>query len=208
LGKSYACMDAGTVKPLSGDDAFLASVAENLQRNADIDAFEEARGYQSLIAKGWTQTEISQRIGKSDSYVSDKLSLIRRLHHRITAKLEENRSNGILGNITATHAQRLARVKDLARQLELASLIEETKLSVRDLEKSARGRFFLEVKRNFALSVPTELAKRLGMLEGDVLEARIRHGRLSLTKLRGTSLLRLRNSTNSGNETVKPVPSQ
>jgi len=216
LHRLQACRQLGMtkvkaiVKPLSGDDAFLASVAENLQRNADIDAFEEARGYQSLIAKGWTQTEISQRIGKSDSYVSDKLSLIRRLHPRITVKLEENRGRGVMGIITASHAQRLARVKDPARQLELASLIEEAKLSVRDLEnvlsrKSARGRFFLEVKRNFALSVPTELAKRLGVSEGDVLEARIRHGRLSLAKLHGMSLLRLRTSTSSGNETVKPV---
>jgi len=219
LHRLQACRQLGMtkvkaiVRPLSGDDAFLASVAENLQRNADIDAFEEARGYQSLITKGWTQTEISQRIGKSDSYVSDKLSLIRRLHPRITATLEENRSRGIIGIITASHAQRLARVKDPVRQLELASLIEEARLSVRDLEnvlsrKSARGRFFLEVKRNFTLSVPAELAKRLSISEGDVLEARIRHGRLSLTKLHGTSSIKLKTSTSSENETAKPGLSQ
>ena len=219
LHRLQACRQLGLakvkaiVRPLSSDDAFLASVAENLQRNADIDAFEEARGYQALISSGWTQTEISQRIGKSDSYVSDRLNLIRRLHPRITMKLEENRKKGIVGAITASHAQRLARVKDPTRQLELASLIEEAKLSVRDLEnvlgrRSARGRFFLEVKRHFALSVPTELAKRLSISEGDVLEARIRHGRLSLTKLRGTNLLKLGISRDSRNESVTPGPGQ
>jgi len=219
LHRLHACRQLGLatvkaiVRPLTSDDAFLASVAENLQRNADIDAFEEARGYQALIGSGWTQTEISQRIGKSDSYVSDRLNLIRRLHPRITMRLEENRRIGIVGAITASHAQRLARVKDPARQLELASLVEEAKLSVRDLEnvlgrRSARGRFFLEVKRNFALSVPTELAKRLCISEGDVLEARIRHGRLNLTKLRGTSLLRLGANTASKKEPVAPSPGQ
>jgi len=207
LHRLHACRQLGMatvkaiVRPLSNDDAFLTSVAENLQRNADIDALEEARGYQVLIASGWTQTEISQRIGKSDSYVSDKLNLIRRLHPDIATKLEKNRRQGISGAITASHAQRLARVKDPARQLELASMIEEAQLSVRDLEnvlkkKSARGRFFLEVRRNCTLSIPPQLAERLGIDEGDILEARIRHGKLNLGKLHETSMLKLRADAN------------
>ena len=215
LHRLHACRQLGMatvkaiVRPLSNDDAFLTSVAENLQRNADIDALEEARGYQALIASGWTQTEISQRIGKSDSYVSDKLNLIRRLHPDIVTKLEKNRRQGINGAMTASHAQRLARVKDPARQLELASMIEEARLSVRDLEnvlkkKSARGRFFLEVRRNSTLSIPHELAERLGIGEGDVLEARIRHGKLNLSKLYESSMLKLRADANKKSTVDSP----
>ena len=113
LHRLEACrqLEMGAVKALvrdiSADDAFLASVAENLQRNADIDAFEEAKGYRGLIQDGWTQTRISQMIGKSDSYVSDRLNLIRRLHPDIVVKQEDARRNGNLGPITASHAQRL-----------------------------------------------------------------------------------------------------
>jgi len=203
LHRLQACRQLGitrikaVVRPISSEEAFLASVAENLQRNADIDAFEEARGYQALIEKGWTQTEISQRIGKSDSYVSDKLNLIRRLHPDIAVKLRANRRQGMAGAISASHAQRLARIKDFAHQKELAALIEEAHLSVRDLEnvlekRSARGRYFLEVRRDCTLSIPPELAKRLEIVEGNILEAKIRHRRLYLTKLHATSLLRLK----------------
>jgi ParB/RepB/Spo0J family partition protein len=183
------------IRNISADDAFLASVAENLQRNADIDAFEEAKGYQALIENGWTQTRISEMIGKSDSYVSDRLNLIRRLHPKIATRLEVSRS-GVAGQISASHAQRLARIKDPARQLELANLIEEAKLSVRDVEnvlrkRSARGRFFIRVRRGGNVAIPPLLAERLHVEEGDILEARIRHGKLTFTVLHGSNLLRL-----------------
>ena len=191
------------VRNISSGDAFLASVAENLQRNANIDAFEEAKGYQALIDSRWTQTEISERIGKSDSYVSDRLNLIRRLHPDIAARLEEDHKQGLVGPITASHAQRLARVKDPRRQLQLATLIEETKLSVRDLEnvlsnRSARGRFFIRVCRGGSITIPPLLAERLEISEGNILEARIRHGKLTLTVLHGASLVRQVSGIRSG----------
>ena len=193
------------VRNISADDAFLASVAENLQRNADIDAFEEAKGYQALIENGWTQTRISEMIGKSDSYVSDRLTLVRRLHPDIAAKLEDSHRNGILGQITASHAQRLARVKSPMRQLELANLIEEAKLSVRDVEnvlrkRSARGRFFVKVRRRGIVAIPALLAKRLRIEEGNVLEARIRHGKLTFTLLQASNLLRLHSKADQENQ--------
>jgi len=198
LHRLEACRQLGMtkvkalVRPLSSDDAFLACVAENLQRNAVMDAFEEARGYRALIANGWTLTEISRKIGKSDSYVSDRLNLIRRLHPRIAARIEHNHRKGNVGAITASHAQRLARVKDSARQLELATLIEQARLSVRGLEsvlkkRSARGRFFPKVRRSSTISIPVQLTERLNIVEGDILEARIRHRTLTLTKLCGTN---------------------
>jgi len=62
------------VKHISSEEAFLTGLTENLQRNIRINPVAEARGYRHLMAKGWTPHEIAQRIGKSDSYVYDRLS--------------------------------------------------------------------------------------------------------------------------------------
>jgi len=57
------------VREISGEEAFVAGLVENLQRNIRVNPVAEARGYRHLMAKGWTPHEIAQRIGKSDSYV-------------------------------------------------------------------------------------------------------------------------------------------
>lgn len=112
LHRTEACRKLGfrtvksIVRDISVEDAFLASVAENLQRSTDIDAFEEAKGYQALLDKGWTQTKIAERIGKSDNYVSDRLNLIRRLHPSIASRLDARKRQLVLGSLTASHAQR------------------------------------------------------------------------------------------------------
>ena len=96
-------------------------------------------------------------------------------------------------------------MKDPLRQLELASLIEEAKLSVRDVEnvlrkRSARGRFFIKVRHGGNITVPPLLAERLRIEEGNVLEARIRHGKLALAVLHGANLLRLWAKSNQESE--------
>lgn len=59
------------------DDAEVAEIAliENLQRK-DLTAFEEAEGLQSLIDRfGYTHEQVSKRIGKARSSVTETLSL-------------------------------------------------------------------------------------------------------------------------------------
>lgn len=54
----------------------LAALVENLQRR-DLDPFEEAAGLQDLITQtGLTQTQVAQKIGKSQSCVANKLRLL------------------------------------------------------------------------------------------------------------------------------------
>lgn len=50
------------VKQLSDQDMMLHSIIENLQRE-NLNPIEEAKAYQSLIDKGFTHTEIAEKMG-------------------------------------------------------------------------------------------------------------------------------------------------
>lgn len=97
----------------------------------------------------------------------------------------------------------LARIKDPTKQIQLANLVEQANLSVHDLEnvlmkKSARGRFFVHVRKNCTMTIPPLLAQRLTIVKHDALEARIRHGKLTLAKIQGLDALRLCTKASQG----------
>ncbi|MXI72454.1 hypothetical protein GR255_25055, partial [Mycobacterium tuberculosis] len=58
------------VKQLSDQDMMLHSIIENLQRE-NLNPIEEAKAYQSLIDKGFTHTEIAEKMGKSRPYITN-----------------------------------------------------------------------------------------------------------------------------------------
>jgi len=120
---------------VSEEEAFLMNVVENLQRNIKINPIMEAQGYKSLIAKGWTIHEIALKIGKSDSYVYERLRLLDKLHPAIQKKLT---SRACKTAITPSHAERLTLISDKTQQLKLAKLIEEKHLSLHQLERLTR----------------------------------------------------------------------
>ena len=125
---------SAVVEEMPDDDCFLVKVVENLQRNVEINPLTEAKGYITLIDHGWTINKIAERIGKSDSYVSDRVGLIRRLHPAIAKKIEENN-----GYLKASHLELLARLKSKHDQLELSSMAQRNRFSVRRLEKMISG---------------------------------------------------------------------
>jgi len=123
------------VKHISSEDAFLTGLTENLQRNIRINPIAEARGYKHLMAKGWMPHDIAQRIGKSDSYVYDRLRVLDRLHPTIRRQLI---THVCKTPITPSHAERLTLIGDMKLQLKLAELIRKKHLSVRQLEQLTR----------------------------------------------------------------------
>ena len=123
------------VKHISSEDAFLTGLIENIQRNIRINPVAEARGYKLLMAKGWTSHEIAKRIGKSDSYVYDRLRVLDRLHPTIQRELV---THVCKSPITPSHAERLTLIEDMKLQLKLAELVREKHLSVRQLERLTR----------------------------------------------------------------------
>jgi ParB family chromosome partitioning protein len=87
------------IRALTNPEAMAASLVENLQR-ADLDAMEEAEGYQRLLDEfGMTQEALAEAIGKSRSHIANTLRL-RALPAPVQAELRK-------GTISAGHARAL-----------------------------------------------------------------------------------------------------
>jgi len=121
------------IRDLSDREALEASVTENLQRE-DVTAIAEAQSYRALIDEfGLTQTEAADRLGKSQSHISNRLKLL---------ELPEELQEDILHQIfTPWQARELARVwgeywiRDLALDHELS--VSELRNIVDDLKAGA-----------------------------------------------------------------------
>ena len=106
--------------------AMELALIENLQRQ-DLNAMEEALGYQSLMEDyGLTQEEASSRVGKSRSAVANALRLLN-LPEKVLLMLRE-------GKLTAGHARAILTIKSVKKQQEAAQKIAALGLSVRQAE--------------------------------------------------------------------------
>ena len=115
------------------DDRAMLTLAlvENLQR-ADLNALEEAEGYQRLIDEfELTQQQVADAVGKDRTTITNLLRVLT-LPAAVRQMVER-------GHITAGHARALLAVKDEKRQLELANEIVARQLSVHDVESRARA---------------------------------------------------------------------
>jgi ParB family chromosome partitioning protein len=108
-------------------EALELAIIENVQR-ADLNAIEEAKGYERLGAEfGYSQSDISKIIGKSRSHVANTLRLLN-LPESVRTLLRD-------GMISAGHARALLALDNpetIARQ------IVERGLTVRDVEAMAQ----------------------------------------------------------------------
>lgn len=115
------------------DDRAMLTLAlvENLQR-ADLNALEEAEGYQRLLDEfELTQQQVADAVGKDRTTITNLLRILT-LPAPIRQMVEQ-------GRISAGHARALLAVKDEKRQLSLANEIIALQLSVRDVESRARA---------------------------------------------------------------------
>ena len=107
--------------------ALELAIIENVQR-ADLNALEEAQGYQQLEQDyGYTQQELAKIIGKSRSHVANTLRLLK-LPERTRQLLAQ-------GALSAGHARALL---TMANADAIADKIVAQGLSVRDVEKLAQ----------------------------------------------------------------------
>ncbi|MGQ9617904.1 MAG: ParB/RepB/Spo0J family partition protein [Candidatus Aminicenantia bacterium] len=103
------------------------ALIENLQRE-DLNPIEVATGYQRLIEIGnLTHEELAQKVGKDRSSVTNYLRLLK-LPQEIKDLIAE-------GRIEMGHARTLLSVEDPLIQKQLAKLVYEKELSVRELER-------------------------------------------------------------------------
>jgi len=108
------------------------AVVENLQRQ-DLDALEEAMGYQHLIDEyHFTQERLAERLGKSRPAIANALRLLA-LSDAIKARLRS-------GGLSVGHARALLAVPSDRREA-VAQRVEREQLTVRDIERlAASGR--------------------------------------------------------------------
>jgi ParB family transcriptional regulator, chromosome partitioning protein len=114
------------------NNTYLAELAllENIQRE-DLTIVEEAEAYKNAIESlNLTHLELSQKIGKSRSYVSNTLGIL---------SLPETILDLInAGNISMGHARALSKLKDVERIKKIAEMVILNKLTVRDIEQLAK----------------------------------------------------------------------
>lgn len=103
------------------------ALIENLQRE-DLSAVDEANAYDLMIKElGYSQVEVAKRVGKSRSYVTNMLGILR-LPSEVLNMLKSNK-------ISYGHARALSKIADEARMIDLAHLIVMKNLSVRQIEE-------------------------------------------------------------------------
>lgn len=111
------------------DDAKMMEIAllENLQRE-DLTVIEEAMAYKSLIEElKLTQEELSQKIGKSRSHISNTIRLLSLPDHVIT--FVNN------GQLSMGHARALLGLKNKEDLNQLVKKIIKERLNVRQVER-------------------------------------------------------------------------
>jgi ParB family transcriptional regulator, chromosome partitioning protein len=111
------------VRDLADQEVLELAIIENVQR-ADLNAIEEAMGYQELIERyAYTQERLAEVIGKSRSHLANTLRLLK-LPDTVRAMVED-------GKLTAGHARALVGRDDAEL---LAKQIVDSQLNVRDVE--------------------------------------------------------------------------
>lgn len=119
------------IKDFSDAEMMEIALLENIQRE-DLSAIEEAEAYKNIIVKlQINQEELAKKIGKSRSYVTNMLGLLR-LPAVVQEKIKSN-------TISMGHARALSKIEDLDLIVKYAKKIEEEGISVRKLEELVKN---------------------------------------------------------------------
>ena len=115
------------VRDFNDEQMMEIALLENLQRE-NLSAIEEAEAYKSMIEKlHITQEELSEKVGKSRSHITNILGLLRlpdKVQDMVTSK-----------QISMGHARVLSKLEDNNQIIEIANKIIDQKLPVREIEE-------------------------------------------------------------------------
>jgi len=118
------------IKEINNELMMEMALVENIQRE-DLNAIEIALSYQNLLELcGYTQEQLSERIGKKRTTVSNYLRLLR-LPGEIQVGIKDRK-------IDMGHARALINVEDPVKQLEIYDQILKNNHSVRKVEELVR----------------------------------------------------------------------
>lgn len=130
------------VRAFTDEQMMEIALLENLQRE-NLNAIEEAEAYELMLNNlGITQEELAKKVGKSRSYVTNMIGLL-----RLPKNVQEMVTTG---DISMGHARVLSKISDDDKIEELAKKIVDEKLPVRDIEDLSRTENFekkVKIKR-------------------------------------------------------------
>lgn len=143
---------------IANDQAMLEmALVENIQRQ-ELNAIEIALSYQRLMEEcKFTQEQVSDRVGKQRSTVTNYLRLL-----KLPAQIQKAI---VSSQLSMGHARALINLKSEAKQLELFKAIVSENLSVRKVEERVRGVKAPAVKTELPVEfekVKQSLANELG----------------------------------------------
>jgi ParB family chromosome partitioning protein len=119
------------IRTMSDASAVAVALIENIQRE-NLNPLEEANAFQKLIIEyEMTHQEVANAVGRARASITNTLRLLD-LSSSVQALLNE-------AKINMGHARTLLSLTDSSMQLEVANLIVEKKLSVRDTENLVRS---------------------------------------------------------------------
>ncbi len=118
------------IRDVSDDKLLELALIENIQRQ-ELNPIEEAKAYKKLIEKlGLTQEKVARQVGKTRTFITNYLRLLK-LPQKIIGFVEE-------GKLSVGHARALLAVDDEPLQMELAGRIMKTSWSVRETENAVK----------------------------------------------------------------------
>jgi len=117
------------IKDVSDEEAFEIALIENIQRE-DLTPVELALAFDKLSKMGYTHDDIGKKVGKSRTYVTNVLRILR-LPDSVKKLVDE-------GGISLGHAKVLCSIEDEKIIEDIANEIVQKKLNVREVEKKVR----------------------------------------------------------------------
>ena len=117
------------VKEYDDKQNAIVAIIENMQRE-DLNPIEEAEGLKSMTEKyGLTQEEVSTSLGKSRTYITNSIRLL-----KLPKEIQEFVSSG---QMSAAHGRTVINVTDAKKQKEICEKVIKNGLSVRETERLA-----------------------------------------------------------------------
>ena len=161
------------VREVSDDKLLELALIENIQRQ-ELNPIEEAKAYKRLIENlGLTQEKVAEQVGKTRTFITNYLRLLK-LPVKIITFVEK-------GKLSVGHARALLALENEKVQMEFAGNIIGSSWSVRKTEKAVRK--FLKSGRETDEKPKTVLNK-----DPNVKKAETRLRRLYATQVKITSV--------------------
>ncbi len=148
------------VKEIDDDASLELALIENIQRS-DLNSIEEARAYKELLARtGMTQEQLSKKISKSRSAISNAL--------RLLDLPEEVQQLVFDGSLSAGHARAILGVPSDDKRVMIAQKVVRDRLSVRQTESLVALFSVEQADKNPRPTLPTSFKKVARKLRQDL----------------------------------------